>query len=371
MKDIAPKSHKPALTLHLGLLLFGCAHADEASSNRCVAPTLTELAVLAPGVKLEQPFRIHGKGFAWDHEVRVALPASYGTGESAYPVLWVTDGIINFELAVEAVNGPWSKYLPEMIVVGVGGPPEASAEFQARRTYEFTLTERLMADGPRDRVADLAYKNAQQLAIEAAKDAGKSPPKTGGAPEFLRFLVDELRPMMRKKYRMSGTHALFGHSGGGFFCAYAFLARPRSFKQYICLSPNLSGSDYELFRLEEKLAADQKDLAATVYLAAGEGEILQGGYISEIGIVSSMSRMAETLRSRSYPSLKLYVHIFANEEHGTYKPSGLAHGLQSIWGKPITPRQSATQHSLPQDSGIPARHGSFRFQTDRRSICSD
>ena len=86
------------------------------------------MKVMAPDVSIEPSVRIRGKGFDWDHEIQVALPPSYRKSNKAYPVLWVTDGLINFDSAVEVVNGSMMKYWREMIVVGVGGPREASRE---------------------------------------------------------------------------------------------------------------------------------------------------------------------------------------------------------------------------------------------------
>jgi hypothetical protein len=312
-----------AFVIH-ALLVLGHAQADQPEPSASPIPALKELTVLAPRVVIEPPIRIRGKDFSWEHEIQIALPASYGTQHKSYPVLWMTDGLTNFELGVQVVHGAWRKYLPEMIVVAVGPPAEAAAEFQARRVYEFTLDKEFLFHGIG---SDLAKRTLEDLGGEA-KAAGFG---MGGAPKFLEFLVDELRSTLAKKYRMSGTHTLFGASGGGFFCTYAFLARPKSFDKYICLSPSLYMNEYELFRLEENHAKANRDLPAAVFLAAGEGEVLQGGFISGVGIVSSMSRMAEILKLRNYPSLELHVRIFPGEEHGSYRQAGLSHGLRTLW----------------------------------------
>jgi len=313
---------------------LACGQATKASED--YVPSL--LKVIAPDVSIEPSVRIRGKGFYWDHEIQVALPPSYQKSNKAYPVLWVTDGLINFDSAVEVVNGSMQKYWPEMIVVGVGGPPEAYTEFQARRDYEFTfsLTNSWGFEGVGG--DDLAKRTLESARLTPAAQARFG---TGGAPMFLGFLVDELRTTLEKKYRMSSRHILFGSSGGGDFCTYTLLTRPKSFDKYICLSPTLNSNDYELFRLEQKYAEVNKDLPAAVYFAAGEGEILQGGVVSALGVVSSMSRMAEILTLRQYPSLKLWAHIFPGEEHGTFKPAGLAHGLRAIWADNV---DSAGKH---------------------------
>lgn len=311
------------------LAALGHVHAEELKPRQCPTSALPGLEMLAPGVTIERPIRIRSKDFSWEHEIQVALPASYTTGHRAYPVLWVLDGSVYFPTAIQAVNGPWvngpwKKYLPETIIIGIGVPADASEEFQARRAYEFTLNKALGFEGIGGNVAKRTLENAGG-ATALAKFG------TGGAPKFLAFLADDLRGTLEKKYRMSGRHTLFGTSGGGFFCTYALLVRPKAFDKYICLSPSLNVNEYELFRLEDKYAAENNDLPAAVYFAAGEGEILEGGIISGLGIVSSMSRMAEILHLRNYPSLKLHVHIFPDEEHGTYQQVALSRGLRALW----------------------------------------
>src|SRR5690348_6021557 len=91
-----------------------------------------------PGVAVEPRRRIRGEGFKWEHEIQIALPASYHKSDRAYPVLWVTDGSHWFDSAVRIVNLYAQRYTPEMIVVGVGTPAEALSEHQMRRHYEFT-----------------------------------------------------------------------------------------------------------------------------------------------------------------------------------------------------------------------------------------
>jgi uncharacterized protein len=157
------------------------------------------------------------------------------------------------------------------------------------------------------------------------------PMKFGGAPGFLAFLVDTVRPALARDFRMANDHTLFGHSGGGLFCSYALLARPAAFDKYICGSPSLYEGDSELFWIEERYAATRKDMLANVFFGAGEGEILEGGSISAWGIVSSMTRMAEILKMRNYPSLRLQVRIFPGEEHVSMVRMNLNWGLRTLW----------------------------------------
>src|SRR5438132_744850 len=91
---------------------------------------------------IDEPFRIQDARFDWEHEVRVALPASYHHTDTSYPTLWVVDGSVLFELAVAIAQ-------PDLIVVAVGCPRETTAlEFARRRSYEFAVAEPTGWKGP-------------------------------------------------------------------------------------------------------------------------------------------------------------------------------------------------------------------------------
>jgi len=167
--------------------------------------------------------------------------------------------------------------------------------------------------------------------LAARKAAGEPPMEGGGAGKFLGFIVDEVRADLSRKYRMADDHALFGDSGGGYFCAYALFARPGAFSRYICGSPPLHGGNFELFRMEERHAKAHDDLKAAVFFGAGEAEMLEKNIIPAWGIVSSTARMAEILGLRKYPSLKLHVRIFPEEDHASVVPLNLSWGLRLVW----------------------------------------
>jgi predicted alpha/beta superfamily hydrolase len=267
-------------------------------------------------------------GFKWDHEIQVALPPSYSKSSHGYPVLWVTDGSELFETAVRAANVYSRKYVPEMIVVAVGAPTEAFSEYQMRRTYDFVPN---LARGFEGFGSNLVRQQIE--ANDARLKAAHQPLaiEQGGAPGFLTFLVDVVRPALGRDYHMSGEHALFGDSAGGLFCTYALFARPEAFTKYICGSPSLYWGNYELFRMEERYSQHHDDLRAAVFFGAGEAEVLEGGAISAVGIVSSMTRMAEILRMRAYPSFNLRVRVFPGEDHESAVVSNLSWGLRAVW----------------------------------------
>lgn len=282
----------------------------------------------APDAAIEPPRRRRAADFEWDHEIQIALPRSYHGSDRCYPVLWVTDGSYWFDLAVQTVNVFCQKYVPEMIVVAVGVPTEEHNEYQMRRSYEFTPNPISGFKG----FGSALFQREDRNHNERKRALGLPLPRErGGAAAFLRFLTHTLRSELQRDYRMSSEHVLFGDSMGGLFATYALLSAPGSFSRYICGSPYLYAGDSELFHLEERYAQTHEDLQARVFFGAGEAEVAEGGLISAVGIVSSMTRMVEILTLRGYPSLRLSMRIFSGESHESVIPRNLIDGLRAVF----------------------------------------
>lgn len=261
-----------------------------------------------PGRGTVDPARlVRAEGWEWDHEVRVYLPASYHHTDRAYPTLWVTDN--SLELMQAALTGDSLGFAPELIVVAVGAPGDTNAaEFQRRRSYDFIPDKSLM--GPM----------FAPLPAEAI----------GGAPGFLDFLVNQLRPMLAEEYRMDlDDQGYAGHSGGGQFGLYVLLNKPESFDKYIISSP---AAYQPWLDMEERWHENNKDLKAKVFLSAGEAEAAHPVW-SASQIVSTVATMAERLTVRRYPSLELTVKIFPDEDHLTVMPIAYTRGIRVLWGR--------------------------------------
>lgn len=281
--------------------------------------------VKAAGVTLEPSRRMRAKDYPWEHEIQIALPPSYGTTDQRFPVLWVTDGSLLFELATALAASCAQQGMPEMIVVGIGAPPEAVEETQKRRNFDFSPTATPGFTG----FGSTAHTEREKAGENKRKAEGKaSIDMFGGAPRFLPFLTQEIRQRLERDYRMADDHVLFGHSGGGLFCAYALVTQPEAFDRYICGSAALAAGDYEVFRIEERYAQQHKDLPARAFFGVGEKEVLDQ---NTLGIFSSTARLPEILKTRAYPSLKLYFRVFEAESHVSVIPPLLAWGLRSVW----------------------------------------
>jgi predicted alpha/beta superfamily hydrolase len=286
---------------------------------KALAPS--EATLRTVGHTIEPPWTTREAGFGWEHEIRVALPASYPTSSRSYPVLWITDGNLEPALAVLGVA--------ELILVSVGAGTATMEDADARRTFELTPTSDLYFDG-------LLGERLRQEA-PGIFPLRHRPDSAGGAARFLDFLVDTIRPRIASRYRCDpADHGLLGHSYGGTFVAYSLFARPGAFRRYIAGSPLLYTGNSGVFDLEERYARENDDLPASVFFGAGGSEITEK-YISAYGCVSSMIRMVETLTAREYPSLQLAMSIFADDTHQNALHPAISRGVRSVWGTTAYP----------------------------------
>jgi len=140
-------------------------------------------------------------------EVYVYLPPGMEPG-MVYPVIYLLDGHSLHNVCASFVQHySGRERMPEAIVVGI-----ASTD----RLRDFTPYEREAYDG---------------------RYGG------GGADDFLRFLVEELFPVVEEKYPVRDYRVLVGHSYGGLFVSYVLSSRPGLFRAYLACSPWLSEVD--------------------------------------------------------------------------------------------------------------------------------
>lgn len=285
------------------VLVVMCLSMPAASADELEDAMAKYKDVVAGGIE-EPPRMVRAEGWEWEHEVRVWLPGTYNTSDRTYPTLWVTDNALEFVQV--ALMGAEFGMAPELIVVAVGQPRGTSVlDFQRRRSYDFIPDKSLM--GP----------------MFASLPDGT----VGGAPGFLDFLVNQLRPMLAEEYRMDlNDQGLAGHSGGAQFGLYVLFNKPESFNKYIISSPAVYQPWLDM---EERWHEQHKDLEAEVFVSAGEDEVVSAAAAQ---IASAAVLVAERLATRSYPSLELHFRMFPGENHLTVMPIAYSHAIRALWG---------------------------------------
>lgn len=142
-----------------------------------------------------------------------------------FPVFVSTDANGCFATVAEAAALRALADLRPAIIVGVGYPDVGIEEALVLRNTELT------PPGPLPPF------------LQAAPGR-----HSGGADAFRRFLVDDLRPEIMRRWP-AGTDqwTIFGHSLGGLFVLHTLVSEPDAFAVYVASSPSLWFNDRYLF----------------------------------------------------------------------------------------------------------------------------
>ena len=240
------------------------------------------------------------------YDVRVAFPDGYDeSGDTRYPVLYVTDANFLFLITVEAQRllNVFGEVKP-IIIVGIDRPASVLGEMLAIR------------------IADLTPSSMPRVDSVWTASYGATA-RSGGAQAFLATLVDEVIPSVEARYPTSEERGLVGYSVGGVFVTHVLFTVPDRFTHYMILSPSYWWGDGEMFAQEEAYADFHDDLAAAVFLSAGT---------EEQTIAQGAARMDSVLTARSYRTLALTRHEFDGETHVSVPPAAISRGLRVLFG---------------------------------------
>jgi predicted alpha/beta superfamily hydrolase len=166
-------------------------------------------------------FTVHSRILNEDRKISVQTPLSMDK-YSAYPVIYLADGESFSTLAGGQVGYLSESYkiIPQLIIVGI---------YNKDRMRDLTPSLAIHGpDGKIDSSANAPFKN------------------TGGGENYLRFIKEELMPLINARYHTAPFNIFFGHSLGGLIGLYALTAHPVYFNAYISISPSLQWDQNKL-----------------------------------------------------------------------------------------------------------------------------
>ena len=285
--------------------LIGCA-AGESQAPDPVQSTENPEPAESPDQPTESTigdsdrYLLQSEKIGQTYVVDVAMPRRPSAGKM--PVVYVTDGGMAPLVVVSSRMMELGHELPPMIVVGIIHKVEKPLDIIALRIRDLTPS------------VDEAFV-ARQVGGWMELPEGQSP---GGADAFLDFIEEQVKPMVRENYPAGDDETLVGDSAGGLFALYAMFNRTADYDRYLVGSPAISWDEGMLYDEEAAYAEANDDLDADLFLSAGALE-------SE-GMISNTAKMAERLRSRGYPNLRLTEHVFEGETHLSVVPATLSRG---------------------------------------------
>jgi predicted alpha/beta superfamily hydrolase len=267
-------------------------------------------------IKIGERLVMHSAVLQEDRPYLVYLPQSYQNKAFApkrYPVLYLLDGDLHFHSASGVVQYLGAAiHIPELIVVALPN---------TQRTRDLTPTH--------------AMKEAD----------GKETPafaSSGGGPNFLRFLSEELIPKIERQYRTEPYRILVGHSLGGLFATYAFLQRPQIFQAYIAIDPSLWWDDEAMCRQARIALERTNDLRGTVYISLANNPLPKGKTVKPGERAGR--EFAALLQAHQIDSFRSTMQYFEAEDHGSVPLPSLYYGLRFIFDgykPPVAARESA------------------------------
>lgn len=280
---------------------------------------LKQVSVMASEVRMLKS-RATGKTY----KLSIALPLAYNNDErvkiapldkllDAWPVVYVLDPYWLFDMATGMVRyNSWSHRTTDALIVGIGYPEGKSVQ----ATWQQSIASR---------THDLTTRRSDRSEMYNS-DWLKVRVKTGGGPEFLKFLKQELIPLIDQEYPTDpAKRILVGHSHGGGFALFAMLEEPELFHTYIASSPSLDYANNFLFQLEGEYAKKHKALHAEVYLSAGE---LEQVVADEDETLTNMYHFAAILESRKYKRFSMVKNVFPDCNHSEVMVPALHAGLR-------------------------------------------
>lgn len=254
-------------------------------------------------IKIGERLVMHSAVLHEDRPYLVYLPKSYQGNDFApkrYPVLYLLDGDWHFHSASGVVQYMGANNeIPEMIVVAIPN---------TQRTRDLTPTHTMKG------------YNGKETLFNAA---------SGGGPNFLRFLGEELIPKIELQYRTEPYRILVGHSLGGLIAMYTFLHQPQAFQAYVAIDPSVWWDDKLLCR-QAKAALDATNhVRAAVYISLANNPLAAG---ETVKLQETAGReFAGLLQSHQTDSFRCTMQYFEAEDHGSVPLPSLYYGLRYIF----------------------------------------
>lgn len=256
-------------------------------------------------------------------EIYVQVPWSKGDGSERFPVLYLTDsyGGMAFEDTTQIMQ--LGGDVPRFITVGIGYKMDSPVQSLEIRTRDLTHVKG--ASG----LPSLSpfFKGASELNLKK---------KSGGAADFLRFIREELQPLINENYpTIPEDQGYWGDSLGGLFGLYVLFNQPDTFNRYIIGSPSIWWADRAIMKDAVAYMDSHESLDAKVFMAVGALEESVGGEeAAKAAMVTNLFQLADQLRTANLKGLELTTHLFPNETHSSVIGMNYSRGIQTVYTRP-------------------------------------
>jgi predicted alpha/beta superfamily hydrolase len=263
--------------------------------------------------------------------VWVAVPWTYEfEPERRFPAIFTPDGNLLapalMPISVDMQNPPGQPFV--QVSVGYCGEELADWLFVSRNRDLL----------PPGEPADPAHLESNRAAMEAGGEVAVWARKFhdaiingGRADLFLRFLTDELHPLILERYRVEPAMCgLFGHSYGGLFAAWAALQRPAVFPRVGSASVGMMGPGSKVFEvLQQEIDSGADHSGRHLHLSIGEWEMTQRSTYQGLGAM--FAKLNFILGNTPLKGLTVTSKIIADEKHATSLPGQFSSFIRACY----------------------------------------
>lgn len=265
-------------------------------------------------VPRSEQWDVCSQGSGRPYRIFVATPAE-AAPPAGYPVIYVLDANSTFGTLVETVRAQSRAKVKTgvdpAVVVGIGY--QTDAPFDPARFYDFTLPV-----------------PAEEL---PSHPHGDTWPEMGGAEAFGRFIEEELKPAIERKFAIDRSRqAIIGHSLGGLCVLQMLFNRPKAFQTYIAGSPSIHWNRPFIRDAGEQFIARTQQEKTDIHVVIAVGEREQG-HPSRMN--ENARELAERLAAVSQSGVRTAFFEFADEGHISVLPVLMSHAARYALTSPI------------------------------------
>jgi uncharacterized protein len=236
------------------------------------------------------------------YKISTWFPSSYPEDGRKYPIIYLLDGEALIGLVSGIVSGLiWGQVIPDCLVVGVGHDINTFDEWWEARAVDFNPPE-----NPK-----IVYPEWMQSFTNRR------------APDFLRFLKNELIPFIESTYPADPTdRCLAGYSLGGQFSVYSLFHEPELFQKYFIGSCIWEHMLPEYLSYQEQLAQKRKSLPVHAFFSVGSLEDDQAPYFP---------KFIDTLQHCNYDNFRMESLVLEGENHQSGMAAAYIQGLRALY----------------------------------------
>ncbi len=243
-------------------------------------------------------------------DIYIQVPESYHNDlTKQYPVVYVLDGEVFLPTVSNVFNFYSGGFMPEMVIVGISNAKH--------RTRDLTPSKIITKYG-------MPFNE-----------------ENGEAPNFLKFIKDELIPYVESNYRVTDYRTLIGHSYGGLFAMYSLVNDPDIFDNYLCVDPSLDWDNQKLLKQTKDVLSKQDFSKKSLYVSLSgqlhmqNPEITINNVMQDTTDFTIFSRsnlmLSDIVKDNKQSGLTFKWQFYPNDLHGTIPLPSIKDGLLSTF----------------------------------------